>query len=208
VKQELLTNNPCRGVERNETVSRERVLSDAEVPLFWQSFSETGLIGEALKVLLLTGQRPGEVAHMRHEHIADGWWTMPGMPDAKWPGTKNAQTHRVWLPQAVQEILAQLGYDETGYVFGTPPEMAGPMRSTCKDLSIPRATPHDLRRTHGTTVTALGFGRDATDKLNALAGEGNRSTAFTARSFLFEQGQQQTGCAVKMTPETLCRERW
>jgi hypothetical protein len=34
VKQELLTNNPCRGVERNETVSRERVLSDAEVPLF------------------------------------------------------------------------------------------------------------------------------------------------------------------------------
>jgi integrase len=165
VKQELLTNNPCRGVERNETVSRERVLSDAEVPLFWQSFSETGLIGEALKVLLLTGQRPGEVAHMRHEHIADGWWTMPGMPDTKWPGTKNAQTHRVWLPQAVQEILAQLGYDETGYVFGTPPEMAGPMRSTCKDLSIPRATPHDLRRTHGTTVTALGFGRDAMNRI-------------------------------------------
>ena len=39
------------------------------------------------------------------------------------------------------------------------------MRSTCKDLSIPRATPHDLRRTHGTTVTALGFGRDAMNRI-------------------------------------------
>ena len=56
------------------------------------------------KVLLLTGQRPGEVAHMRYEHVKDGWWELPGAPDAatKWPGTKNAQTHRVWLPQAVQ----------------------------------------------------------------------------------------------------------
>ena len=39
-RQEILTNNPCRGVERNETVSRERVLSDAEVPLFWQAFGD------------------------------------------------------------------------------------------------------------------------------------------------------------------------
>jgi hypothetical protein len=37
VKQEILTNNPCRGVERNATVSRERVLSETELPLFWQA---------------------------------------------------------------------------------------------------------------------------------------------------------------------------
>jgi integrase len=59
-KQELLANNPCRGVERNATVSRERVLSDTEVPLFWQAFGEAGVPGMALQVLLLTGQRPGE----------------------------------------------------------------------------------------------------------------------------------------------------
>ena len=27
------------------------------------------------------------------------------------------------------------------------------------------ATPHDLRRTHGTTITALGFGRDAMNRV-------------------------------------------
>jgi integrase len=56
-RQEILLHNPCRGVERHATVSRERVLSDAEVPLFWNAFSNAG----ALKTLLLLGQRPGEV---------------------------------------------------------------------------------------------------------------------------------------------------
>ena len=164
-KQELLVNNPCRGIERNAAVSRERVLSDAEVPMFWRAFVEAGLPGLALQILLLTGQRPGEVAHMRWEHIADGWWTLPGVPDAKWPGTKNAQTHRVWLPEPVRKTLPALGNEETGYVFGTPPELTGTMRSICKELGVPRATPHDLRRTHGTTTTSLGFGRDAMNRV-------------------------------------------
>jgi hypothetical protein len=30
---------------------------------------------------------------------------------------------------------------------------------------VPRATPHDLRRTHGTTITSLGFGRDALNRI-------------------------------------------
>ena len=94
-KQELLTNNPCRGIERHETASRDRVLSDAEVPLFWNAFSTagSGFAGEALKVLLLTGQRPGEISHMHHAHISpDGWWELPGspVPALGWPGTKNS----------------------------------------------------------------------------------------------------------------------
>jgi integrase len=120
VKEEILVSNPCRGVERNPTTSRERVLSDAEVPLFWQAFSDAGLVGVGLQVLLLTGQRPGEVGHMRHEQISDGWWEMPGKPDGNgWPGTKNGATHRVWLPQAARDLVAELHYDDgTGFVFG------------------------------------------------------------------------------------------
>ena len=84
VKQEILAANPCKLIERNATRSRERVLSDSEVPRFWSAFDDAGLVASsALEVILITGQRPGEVAHMRHEHIVDGWWQMPGDPDPK-----------------------------------------------------------------------------------------------------------------------------
>ena len=75
LKEEILPANPCKLVQRNATRSRERVLSDTEVPVMWAAFGDAGLIvGSALKLILLLGQRPGEVAHMRHEHIKDGWW--------------------------------------------------------------------------------------------------------------------------------------
>jgi integrase len=166
VKQELLVSNPCHGVERNATTSRERVLSDTEVPRFWEAFSAAGVAGTALQVLLLTGQRPGEVTRMRYDQIADGWWTLPGAPDAKtkWPGTKNAQTHRVWLPSAARDIIARLKCGDD-FVFGQLSDLAPTMRDICRQLKVPRATPHDLRRTHGSTITRLGFGRDAMNRI-------------------------------------------
>jgi hypothetical protein len=39
------------------------------------------------------------------------------------------------------------------------------IRTICRQLNVERATPHDLRRTHGSTVTALGFGRDAMNRV-------------------------------------------
>src|SRR6516165_9297222 len=44
VKQEVLAANPCRGVDRHKTTSRERILADSEVPRFWSAFDDTGLI--------------------------------------------------------------------------------------------------------------------------------------------------------------------
>jgi integrase len=168
VKEDILPANPCKLVTRNVTKARERVFSDTEVPLFWQAFSNAGVPGMALKVLLLTGQRPGEVAHMRHDQITDdGWWTLGGAPNAEtgWKGTKNAQTHRVWLPQPVRDIIAELNYGED-FVFGLPRStLSATMRTICKKLAVPRATPHDLRRTHGSTITRLGFGRDAMNRI-------------------------------------------
>ncbi len=100
--------NPCTGVERNKTTKRERILSDAEIPKFWKEFDQLGTQGAALKVLLLLGQRPGEVARMRTEHEADGWWQMPGdpVPALGWRGTKNSQGHRVWISAPAQVIIA------------------------------------------------------------------------------------------------------
>lgn len=171
IKEELVKVNPCIGVERNATAQRERILTDSEIPLFWEAFDSAGLVKSmALKMILLCGQRPGEVAHMRTEHIAEGWWTLPGDTVAalKWPGTKNANTHRVWLPKAAQEIIAEM--ESEGFVFAGArgnaiADLDRAMRDICKALGVERATPHDLRRTHGSTVTALGFGRDAMNRI-------------------------------------------
>jgi integrase len=175
VREEVLQANPCKLVARNPVRSRERVLSESEVPRFWVAFDDVGLIdGSALKTILLLGQRPGEVAHMRREHIIDGWWEMPGepVPALGWPGTKNAATHRVWLPVAVQALVAELadGDTATGFVYAGPRGRAvhgldAAMRAVCAKLGVERATPHDLRRTFSTTVTGLGFGRDALSRV-------------------------------------------
>jgi hypothetical protein len=68
IREGIAAVNPCALVERNETKSRERVLSDSEIPMFWKAFDDAGLVhSTALKMILLTGQRPGEVTHMRRE---------------------------------------------------------------------------------------------------------------------------------------------
>jgi integrase len=178
-------------------------LSDSEVAAVWKEFSSADPIrGAALKVLLLTGQRKSEVAHMRWEHVKDGWWELPGAPSEGWPGTKNAKGHRIWLSEAVRDIITVCRKDDgvdfnaAGSVFngtyrngprggdggdlniaGSPFPRAGfvfgravsgldkAMRDICTRLGIERATPHDLRRTFGSTVTRLRFGRQAMDRI-------------------------------------------
>jgi integrase len=172
MKEEIVAANPCKLVERNAMRSRERVLAGSEVPLLWKALDNIDPVSAtALKIILLTGQRPGEVANMRREHITDGWWQMPAGPVSDiWPGTKNGQSHRVWLPKPVQALLGGAAGSGTGFVFSGP--RGGPvshldaaMRDICTTLGIERATPHDLRRTHGSTITALGFGRDAMNRV-------------------------------------------
>jgi integrase len=158
VRQEIISANPCLGVEKHVTASRERVLSDAEIVVFWPELSAP------LRMVLLTGQRPGEVAHLHPAHVIDErWWVMPGAPDPKtaWPGTKNGQTHQVWLSEPVLGLLPT--------VPAAPMragQMQADMRAICTKLGVvEKVTPHDLRRTFCSKVTALGFGRDAMNRV-------------------------------------------
>jgi hypothetical protein len=70
----------------------------------------------------------------------------------------------VWLPQSAQDIIANLKIGDD-FVFGQPLEVTATMRNICTQLKVPRATPHVLRRTHGSTITRLGFGRDAMNRI-------------------------------------------
>jgi integrase len=158
-----VTLNPCRHVERHATHSRERVLAASEVANFWSAFGQAEQAGIALKLILLTGQRPGEIIHLRRQHIRDNWWELPSRPDPTlgWPGTKNGESHRVWLPGPAQQLLAELDGD-----FARNLKLTAPMRAICAQLGVTsKVTPHDLRRTHGTLITGLGFGREAMNRI-------------------------------------------
>ena len=76
-------------------------------------------------------------------------------------GTKNAQSHRVWLSEPVHELLPD--------VLVAPREngrLPQDMRDICTRLGVSeKVTPHDLRRTFCSRVTALGFGREAMNRV-------------------------------------------
>lgn len=195
IREEIIDvpSNPCAGIRRNPTKSRERVLTDIEIRDFWRAFTELGYpSGHALKLILLTGQRPGEVTHMRWRDIEFGkfrftdrsdprspkerivkgaWWNLSGQTEEGWPGTKNGHNHRVWLSTKAIEVLEDCGPDKDGHVLvnsrGTPAGPLNPvMKKLCQDMEIDDpAKPHDLRRTHGTRITGLGYSRDAMNRL-------------------------------------------
>ncbi len=207
IKNEVgnITLNPCRDIERNPTKARERILSGRELPLFWSAFEEAGLIrSRALRMILVSGQRPGEVRHMRWEHIEDRWWTLPGEPAGSWPGTKNKQTHQVWLSPPAVAILDELQNGVgPGFVFvgnrGRPIlGLDTAMRAICRTLGVnEKVTPHDLRRTHGTTVTSLGFTRDQMNRLQNHK-EGGIASVYDRHSYADENRQIQEAVAERI----------
>ena len=95
---------------------------------------------------------------MRREHIVDGWWEMPGepVPALGWPGTKNGASASGLAAETGAGTARRSWTSATGFVFagarGRPVDRGSmrAMRDICKKLGVERATPHDLRRTHGT----------------------------------------------------------
>jgi integrase len=154
VRQEILSLNPCHGVDRNPTNDRERVLSDGEVTVLWPRLEP------ALRLILLTAQRPGEVAAMQRDHIVNGFWQMPGKPVGGWPGTKNSKDHRVALSEPALELV------EVHLATRSSAQMSSlRLKKLVKELRLEKVTPHDLRRTCLTWITRLEFGRDAMDRI-------------------------------------------
>ena len=83
---------------------------------------------------------------------------------------ENGASHRVWISKPAKALIAELEWRGlSGYVLtsarGYVRDLDGAMRTICSKLKIERATPHDLRRTFGSTVTAFAFGRDAMDRV-------------------------------------------
>jgi integrase len=149
-----------------ENSSRERVLEDDEILDVWNACREDHY-GRIVKLLLLTGQRKGEVAGMTESELdeLERLWTISG------ERTKNRAAHKVPLSDAAFAIIeSQVRVVGRDLLFG---DGAGPFSgwSRCKariDRRIAEARKvagrkpmkpwvlHDLRRTVRTRLGKLG----------------------------------------------------
>lgn len=116
IDRHVCESNPSMRLKLTREKPRERALSDAEIATVWAALSDgKGLImsdevRKALKLILLTGQRPGEVAGMHSSEVDGEWWTIPGAR------TKNGKPHRVYLTETARGLIA----GAKGYVFPAP----------------------------------------------------------------------------------------
>jgi integrase len=112
VSREIIPHSPCDGVVApSEETSRERVLDIFELRLVWKAADTLGWpFGPIVKLLLLTGQRRGEVVGMRWTEIdfEKKAWSLPATR------TKNKRPHVLPLASAAVEILRSLPRLENG----------------------------------------------------------------------------------------------
>ena len=162
----ILEESPCARLKKIEEQPRERVLSDRELAAFWQGLDDTGIhpgTALALRFILVTGQRPGEVSGMAWAEIDDNWWTIPA------ERAKNGREHRVPLTSLGRALLAQARELAAGsaYVFPSPRPNGRDKPLQVRSLSraidrkyellgIAKFVPHDLRRSVRTRLAELG----------------------------------------------------
>ena len=165
--------------------SRERVLSDDELRWLWLAAGDIGQpFGPLARLLILTGQRRGEVAGMTEAEIRGDTWHLPAAR------TKNGRAHDVPLTKAAQDALAGVERikGREGYIFtttGTAPvsgftkghaRLVKRMTAIAAEergeaVEIPPWTLHDLRRTCATGLARLGVQVRVTEAcLNHVSG--------------------------------------
>ena len=158
--------------------ARKRKLDDREVLLLWRKLCACGLNFEtrtALKLILVTAQRPGEVALAAREEfdLDRRIWTIPA------ERSKNGPPHEVPLSTLALTLIRHLErrFGRTPYLIPSRcwrARAAGPLtvralsqgiRDRKEHFGIPRFTPHDLRRTAASLMTAAGVPRLHVEKV-------------------------------------------
>lgn len=179
LERELIEFNPCARVKPPAGErARDRVLTPEEVRGFWNSLKKTTIAWQiqlALKLMLVTGQRKGEVIGAEWEEVdlEERVWTIPARR------AKNKLAHRVPL-SAVAVALLKEAKDtrKTGSDFVFPGRGTdGALLATSVDhavrdnrqsfiagegagaKTIPHFTPHDLRRTAASFMASAGISR-------------------------------------------------
>jgi integrase len=166
-EREVISASPCAGIKPpSKEHARERVLSDDEIKALWHACETIkGPAGPVVKLLLLTGQRCGEVVGMRRSEISGDVWTLP--PER----TKNKQRHEVPLSAQALAIVDAMPVIDDDFVFtSSATRRLGKMSRAKKtlDAQIKPKEPwvlHDLRRTVASGLARLGISLPTIEKV-------------------------------------------
>ncbi|MEI6208502.1 MAG: site-specific integrase [Desulfuromonadales bacterium] len=103
VQRDILEHSPCDGVVMPAPLNRgDRVLTAAEIKTLWGNLDTCHISPEvrrAIRLILVTGQRPGEVIGIHTSEIGDRWWTIPA------ERSKNKKAHRVYLTYTALALI-------------------------------------------------------------------------------------------------------
>ncbi|MBK1724702.1 tyrosine-type recombinase/integrase [Thiocystis violacea] len=199
--RELIELSPAAGIKPErisknlKTVDRGRTLDNEEIRAFWLNVETCGihrLTAIALKLILLTGQRPGEVCGMRWDEINEdaAVWSIPAAR------RKTRTAHAVHLTETAMDLLAQAraevsrlserrGWESSGYVFEQRPSKPATTAGLSKALYRRHDAlsnkdhpdwghwhPHDLRRTCRTRLSEIGITQEVAEKVIGHKQEG------------------------------------
>lgn len=108
--------NPAMRLKLAKEAPKERALSNDEIAVLWSALmgnSElimSDAMRRALLLILVTGQRPGEVIGLHSREIDGEWWTIPA------ERSKNGKSHRVYLTETAKALIGET----VGYIFPSP----------------------------------------------------------------------------------------
>lgn len=173
MREGIVEVNPVIGTNKaTEEISRDRVLTDAEMALIWQHCG-SGDYGRIVRLLILTGQRREEVGGMMRSelYIVKALWSLTK------ERTKNGLPHDVPLSDAALDILSSVTKrEDRDYIFGegvgafsgwskSKAALDGRIATAVqkdaeeageKSKPMPPWRIHDLRRTVATRLDDLG----------------------------------------------------
>jgi integrase len=172
MRKGLHDSNPVIGTEKRKERSRHRVLGDVELATIWRALdaSDHDVI---VRLLLLTGQRAGEIGGLRWSEI-DFERGLISLPPQR---TKNAHPHSFPMSAPVRDILNARPRNRE-FVFGVGIGFKGWNAAKhrlnvriAKAKSLEHWTLHDLRRTFATGLQRLGVRLEVTEAvLNHVSG--------------------------------------
>ncbi len=146
--------------------SRSRILNDGELKEVWDRAIEIGYpYGDIVRMLVLTGQRRGEIANLRRSWLDKDLIVFPAHI------TKNGREHRLPLTPGTAKLIAEIDHQHD-LLFPSRYDPDKPLNGwpKCKreldiGLQVTGFTLHDLRRTYASSLARLGTPIHVTERI-------------------------------------------